>query len=333
MNDELPDLASAYLDGEVTADERAAVETDRELLADVERLRQVRAIVADIDPPSISVREQHLAAALGAWDRLPDRERLSAATGNETAPDSLAAAGVAAMSTPVSIERRRSRWTRPLLAAAATVAVVAAGAVVVGVLDGERDDADDIAVDGAATDEPSGDEAAGESGATRDELAARAGEEFAGGDDEADVAVEAPLAEEGAESVDAATQAVVESELAGEEAAGPVIGGPEAPPPDGGELDVLETPDELAAFAAFALDAPAGPDAEDVTEDVAGDDPAASSDADGAGASVPTCDLDVIAGPASYRGQTVAVGIDLDRQLAVAYLPDDCTVIDRAPLP
>ena len=42
MNDDLTLLASAYLDGDVTADERARVESDPQLLGEVERLRSVR---------------------------------------------------------------------------------------------------------------------------------------------------------------------------------------------------------------------------------------------------------------------------------------------------
>ena len=68
MNDDLILLASAYLDGDVTADERARVESDPELLGEVERLRSVRIMLGAVEPSSISVREQHLATALGAWD-------------------------------------------------------------------------------------------------------------------------------------------------------------------------------------------------------------------------------------------------------------------------
>ena len=39
MTDDLTLLASAYLDGEATPDERARVEADPALLAEVERLR------------------------------------------------------------------------------------------------------------------------------------------------------------------------------------------------------------------------------------------------------------------------------------------------------
>ena len=55
-DDQQPDdaeLASAYLDGEATPDERARVEADPILLAEVERLRAAAAAVAAVDAPSV----------------------------------------------------------------------------------------------------------------------------------------------------------------------------------------------------------------------------------------------------------------------------------------
>ncbi len=56
MTDDDLNLASAYLDGDVTADERARVEADAELIAEVERLRQVRIVLGDTETPAISRR-------------------------------------------------------------------------------------------------------------------------------------------------------------------------------------------------------------------------------------------------------------------------------------
>ena len=73
---ELTALASAYLDGDTTPEERAQVESSDELLAEVESLRQVRAVLgATTEPPPISIREAHLAAALDVWDRMSDMEQ------------------------------------------------------------------------------------------------------------------------------------------------------------------------------------------------------------------------------------------------------------------
>ena len=105
MNDDMTLLASAYLDGDVTADERVRVEAEPALLAEVERLRYVRVMLADSEPSPISVRESLLANALDAWDRIP------------APPTSLA-------------DRRRTTTNRRLLGAAAALVLVLAGGVV-----------------------------------------------------------------------------------------------------------------------------------------------------------------------------------------------------------
>ena len=98
-DDDLIILASAYLDGDVTADERVRVESSPELLAEVDRLRTVRAVVSTTSsahPAPISARERHLSTALDAWDRLPDNERTGALRDSTpSGADRAAAAGVA----------------------------------------------------------------------------------------------------------------------------------------------------------------------------------------------------------------------------------------------
>ena len=136
MNDDLTTLASAYLDGDVIADERAQVEASDELLAEVDRLRTVRAVVSTTashgDAP-ISMRERHLSTALDAWDRLPDTERTGALRDSTpSGADRAAAAGVAAMSSPARRSAKR-RWTQSpgwLGAAAAGLVLVLAGGLV-----------------------------------------------------------------------------------------------------------------------------------------------------------------------------------------------------------
>ncbi len=70
MTDEQFELASAYLDGAVTDDERARVENDSELLAAVRELRAISAAMADADPPAPAARENAIAAALAAFDEM-----------------------------------------------------------------------------------------------------------------------------------------------------------------------------------------------------------------------------------------------------------------------
>ena len=125
MTDDAELLASAYLDDEVTADERARVEADPVLLAEVDRLRVVRDALVATDPAPISVREDHLASALGAWDRLPEAERLG--TRDDTGgADATTVAAASAMSGSMK-GRSRRRWV--LGAAAALMVVVGAGVV------------------------------------------------------------------------------------------------------------------------------------------------------------------------------------------------------------
>lgn len=62
---ELDELASAYLDGEATAQEAALVESDPRLQALVEELRAVRNLVAaPVEPPTGEVQDQMIARAL-----------------------------------------------------------------------------------------------------------------------------------------------------------------------------------------------------------------------------------------------------------------------------
>ncbi len=122
MNDDLTLLASAYLDGEATPDERARVEADPSLLGEVERLRAARATLLDarwFERPSDEVREAAIEAALGAWD--------VAASGPSDAGAETPPAG--RRSNVRTFERRRT-YTRWLSAAAALVAVAALGVVV-----------------------------------------------------------------------------------------------------------------------------------------------------------------------------------------------------------
>jgi hypothetical protein len=128
MNDDLILLASAYLDGDVTADERARVESDPELLGEVERLRSVRIMLGAAGPSSISVREQHLAGALDAWDTVM-------ATAADTSP------------TPLG-ERRRRRSNRVLLGAAAAIMVVFAGGIALQTFTG-GESPDEVSLDAA----------------------------------------------------------------------------------------------------------------------------------------------------------------------------------------
>ena len=124
MNDDLTLLASAYLDGDTTPAERAQVDGDPATLAEVERLRQVRAVLSQTDSAPISTRERHLAVAFEVWDRLPTSE-----FGGDATPRRRAAR-------QPQLGRHRSRHrdrsaSRVNAAAAVAFSPIAAGLVVV----------------------------------------------------------------------------------------------------------------------------------------------------------------------------------------------------------
>ncbi len=151
MNDDLTQLASAYLDDDVTADERALVDADPEALAEVDRLRAVRALLGDVATPAISVRETHLAAALDVWERLPQAERTGARRDQTPAGiDAAAVAGAASVTAPTTLNRRpRPASTRWLTGAAAALVLVLAGGLALQLGTGEDDDSSSSSTDAA----------------------------------------------------------------------------------------------------------------------------------------------------------------------------------------
>lgn len=135
MNEELDELASAYVDGEASAEEIARVEGDPELLSLVEEFRALRqpSEVGDIDPAR---REQHISAALAAFDEVHGSQPSQLAIAqtdsqtNAGADDRLseraAASPDSATTNVASLDQHRSRRRPPawLLNAAAAVVVV-----------------------------------------------------------------------------------------------------------------------------------------------------------------------------------------------------------------
>ena len=300
MNDDLTFLASAYLDGDVTLDERARVDGDPDALAEVERLRAVRALLGDVDPPAISMRETHLAAALDAWERLPEAERTGARRDPTPAgTDAAAAAGAASVTSPTPLStRRRPVSTRWLTGAAAALVLVLAGGVALQ-LSGQSDQ----------------DDSASTAAADSAELAESDGERqvLAGGDLGAD-----ELAPAATSADAAATQLDTEVDDV-------------APPPEDGGLPQLLDTTDLADFAAPAFGAPVAPDGAPDATSATGD----ASDAESALVDAePRClGVDVVVGPAVYVDTAVVVGVDESRSLALAYDPVTCTEVARVRLP
>lgn len=342
-------LASAYLDSEVTADERARVESSPELLAEVERLRQVRAVLgATTEPPPISVREAHLAAALDVWDRMPESER----AGEVTPSAGMDAAAAAAISTPsaTSLDTRRARRsgggrsgggsTKWLLGAAAGLAVLAGAGIVLQGLGSDDDESDAFdaseaeapAEEAASEDEIVADMAASEF--VGDEVESAPGE-FNADDVEADdgrfdeAAADEP-AEEPAEDVASMEIAAEEPPADDAEAEAGTVDESSDPaedpsPPEVGQFP-LETSQDLADFGAAAAYAPVDPNAP--AEEI---EPTFNTcDVEFAG----LFEFDTFAGPALYQGAPVIVGVDIsaDPPSVIAY-SEECEFVASAPLP
>lgn len=347
-------LASAYLDGEVTPEERAQVEASREALDEVERLRQVRAVLgATTEPPAISVREAHLAAALDVWDRMPETER----AGEVTPSAGLDAAAAAAISTPApsSLNSRRDRrsgrgTTKWLLGAAAGLAVIAGAGIVFQGL-GTSDDSDsasdaseaeapadepaseDVGVAELAADEFSGeetqsapatvsaDDVESEDGRTEGGFAEEPAEEPADEAMEEEAPAEAAMEESMEEE---SMEEDVEAEAAPAEETSNDAEDPARPELD---LETLENPRALADFGAFAFYADIDADAP-VNADI--EPPFNTCEIEFAG----TFDFDTFAGPALYQAQEVIVAVDITQTPpSVIAFTEICEFIASAPLP
>ena len=118
-DDELPtraEVASAYLDGELDAAERASVSADADTMAMVEAFSQVRSALGSVEPANDDVRASAISAALAQFDAVQ-----------------LAATRIPAhvAATVTSLHTRRARAYRVLtgLAAAAVILVVAIAAL------------------------------------------------------------------------------------------------------------------------------------------------------------------------------------------------------------
>ncbi len=74
-NDSFDELASAYLDGELSAPERAQVEADPAILARIQVFERVRhAVATQTGAPAETRRENALVAAVGPNAQAPEKE-------------------------------------------------------------------------------------------------------------------------------------------------------------------------------------------------------------------------------------------------------------------
>lgn len=334
-DDQIPEstlLASAYLDGEATADERALVETSPGTLDEVEALSQVRTVLSATAPTaSLSEREANLAGALDVWERMTDLER----SGEATPSAGVDAAAAAAVLTPTSTsEGRRARGDRSgrrtrsigasqwFLGAAATLVVVAgAAAVVRGILD-EDPASNDAAVEQSADDsaelsELEANEAAEVNGEDVGSDVVPADEEFADIADEAQANPEAAEAAEGGlfeeEAMEEADSASDDGEAA-----------PAEQPAPAAEIDrvELETTEDLADYGSLVVIGFEGGPLTTVDDEF--EPPFNSCEAE--------FGIERLQAPARYQGNDVLVGVDLDGNVVFAYT-EDCVLVASAPLP
>lgn len=266
MTDDQLELVNAYLDGEATVDERALVESDAELVAEVARMRSVRNALSDIELPSATVRESAIAAALAAFEERPTVPAATAASaprGDATAPTNI-----------VPFERRRRmRRLQGLGAAAAAVMIVAGGIAISRRDDGgstAQRDADSAVESAPGAQLPAGTTNTSEAPPTTPApmmavVPTTVGFEPA----EAEDATGGAAADEAAEdTLTSATDSAAMALPAGSAPSAGVV--PAAPAPDDSvaRLEVLRDEDDLIDFAATMKDLPFAADiAETLCED------------------------------------------------------------------
>ena len=114
MNDDQILLANAYVDGELTDDERRIAEADPAVMAEVDVLRELHAELRAVDAPTEAARESAIGAAMAQFT-----------------PRGAAASPAATASASVVPFRPKPAYSRYLGVAAAVVAVGLLGVVIV----------------------------------------------------------------------------------------------------------------------------------------------------------------------------------------------------------
>jgi hypothetical protein len=284
-----------------------------------------------VQPPAISTREQHLAAALDAWDRLPAAESVAGAAAGATSIDTA----------PARSSRRRRRrvapaWGSWALGAAAAVVVVAGAGLAVRNLDLGGDDQVETAFDAVA---PSDDGAAQSEVEANAEQAAEeltvATETPAAADADDIAAAEMAPADE-AVTADAAGSAADVDETRGDasdvgEGDVSIEGSPvgdgessvEEPPPAETDEQPIETIEELVDLAVDAQSARrSAASATGVATTISSDLPLCTDE----------LGIDFLVAPVAFRGRAALVGIDDDTNRVIAYT-EDCVAVVRRPLP
>ena len=129
MNDDTPfldaDLVSAYLDNEVTAEERARVEASPELIAQVAELTLLRTNLRSVAPAPAGVRETAMAAAMAAFGTADIAAGGTADTAAGSASGARTTDSAPSVAPVISLAARRQRMYRVVtgIAAASVLAI------------------------------------------------------------------------------------------------------------------------------------------------------------------------------------------------------------------
>lgn len=224
-------LASLYLDGEATEDERAQVEADPALMARVRAFEALAADLSNVAPPPDLGRMQ-ISAALDLFDQ--QREPTEHTTPAQNTPPA-STAGVTSLAE--RRERKQSKGIPSWLGVAAAAALVVGGLGFASTLGGGGDDASstDVAMESAA--EPSASAASRVQDEAPATTAADSADSFAS-DDAMEESEEMDAMEEETASDDAAApEADSAADDAGEEASDVAETGPSPVPLDGLEAE------------------------------------------------------------------------------------------------
>lgn len=146
------EVASAYLDGELEPDARAAAAADPDTMAVVEAFSVLRNAIAEVEPAAVSSRTAAIAAALAEYD-------------TRRAPELEAPAPARA---PLALFRRRERAYRMLVGATAAAAVLVVAVAALASMDRGSDNEASVATESPALAPPatSGERAASSPAAT-----------------------------------------------------------------------------------------------------------------------------------------------------------------------
>lgn len=253
MNDDHYFLANAYLDGELTDEERRVAQDDPDVMSEVDRLRALQSALRAVDPTSPATRAAAIAAAMEVFEtglaepissRAPSRAPSRASERRVVAP----------------LARKQPAYTRYLGIAAGLLAIGAIGIVAAGALGGSDNDSAGQSTEDAITTDTFAQITIAADSASREASATTAAAD-APQDEMADVGMAESAPAEGSTAATTAA-ADAQSDSAGDLAtttmsaeqatAYPTTGGPIEPIADRNQT--IATPGQLAGLGVLLAD-------------------------------------------------------------------------------